>query len=166
MSLYGCPLIKGGNGNLRSKWRWWMIGNDHIFRKTNRTKTILYVWFLRYHHYNRSYHHMILLWYTMIWYIIVIYSPPYHYHIRPIFTVLFLIWQESVLLSNYTDVLSIYVEKAATKNTGHDKYAQYSVALAELVRKFSLTLHIFIWYHNVLPQWSWWQYNIYIYIFA
>ena len=32
--------------------------------------------------------------------------------------------QESVLLSNYTDVLSIYVEKAATKNTGHDKYAQ------------------------------------------
>lgn len=38
-------------------------------------------------------------------------------------------YQESVLLSNYTDVLSIYVEKAATKNTGHDKYAQYSVLM-------------------------------------
>ncbi len=37
--------------------------------------------------------------------------------------------KESVLLSNYTDVLSIYVEKAATKNTGHDKYAQYSVLM-------------------------------------
>ena len=33
------------------------------------------------------------------------------------------------MLSNYTDVLSIYVEKAATKNTGHDKYAQYSVLM-------------------------------------
>ena len=40
--------------------------------------------------------------------------------------------QESVLLSNYTDVLSIYVEKAATKNTGHDKYAQPRPHLAKL----------------------------------
>ena len=40
-----------------------------------------------------------------------------------------LVSKESVLLSNYTDVLSIYVEKAATKNTGHDKYAQYSVLM-------------------------------------
>jgi hypothetical protein len=42
--------------------------------------------------------------------------------------------QESVLLSNYTDVLSIYVEKAATKNTGHDKYAQYSVSQRWVIR--------------------------------
>ncbi|CAJ1354946.1 unnamed protein product [Effrenium voratum] len=57
-------------------------------------------------------------------------------------------YQESVLLSNYTDVLSIYVEKAATKNTGHDKYAQYSVLMpsfglsgkgAEVERKLEFT---------------------------
>merc|ERR1712051_600350 len=38
-------------------------------------------------------------------------------------------YQESVLLSNHQDVLRIYVEKAATKNTGHDKYAHYSVLM-------------------------------------
>jgi transketolase len=38
-------------------------------------------------------------------------------------------YQESVLLSNYDDILRIYVEKAATKNTGHDKYANYSVVM-------------------------------------
>jgi len=38
-------------------------------------------------------------------------------------------YQESVLLSNYSDIISIYVEKAATKNTGHDKYAQFSVLM-------------------------------------
>lgn len=38
-------------------------------------------------------------------------------------------YQESVLLSNYKDILRIYVEKAATKNTGHDKYAHFSVLM-------------------------------------
>jgi transketolase len=38
-------------------------------------------------------------------------------------------YQDSVLLSNYNDVLRIYVEKAATKNTGHDKYAHFSVLM-------------------------------------
>ena len=38
-------------------------------------------------------------------------------------------YQDSVLLSNYSDILRIYVEKAATKNTGHDKYAQFSVLM-------------------------------------
>jgi transketolase len=38
-------------------------------------------------------------------------------------------YQESVLLSNYDDILRIYVEKAATKNTGHDKYANFSVLM-------------------------------------
>jgi len=38
-------------------------------------------------------------------------------------------YQDSVLLSNYDDILRIYVEKAATKNTGHDKYAHYSVLM-------------------------------------
>merc|ERR1712061_894553 len=38
-------------------------------------------------------------------------------------------YQDSVLLSNHKDVLRIYVEKAATKNTGHDKYAHYSVVM-------------------------------------
>jgi len=38
-------------------------------------------------------------------------------------------YQDSVLLSNHKDVLRIYVEKAATKNTGHDKYAHYSVLM-------------------------------------
>eukprot|EP00927_Polykrikos_kofoidii_P001234 TRINITY_DN10445_c2_g1_i1.p1 TRINITY_DN10445_c2_g1~~TRINITY_DN10445_c2_g1_i1.p1 ORF type:complete len:904 (-),score=129.19 TRINITY_DN10445_c2_g1_i1:64-2571(-) len=38
-------------------------------------------------------------------------------------------YQESVLLSNYSDILRIYVEKAATKNTGHDKYADFSVLM-------------------------------------
>jgi transketolase len=38
-------------------------------------------------------------------------------------------YQDSVLLSNYNDILRIYVEKAATKNTGHDKYAHFSVLM-------------------------------------
>lgn len=38
-------------------------------------------------------------------------------------------YQDSVLLSNYDDILRIYVEKAATKNTGHDKYANFSVLM-------------------------------------
>jgi transketolase len=38
-------------------------------------------------------------------------------------------YQDSVLLSNYRDILRIYVEKAATKNTGHDKYAHFSVLM-------------------------------------
>jgi len=38
-------------------------------------------------------------------------------------------YQDSVLLSNYDDILRIYVEKAATKNTGHDKYAHYAVLM-------------------------------------
>lgn len=38
-------------------------------------------------------------------------------------------YQDSVLLSNYDDILRIYVEKAATKNTGHDKYAHFSVLM-------------------------------------
>jgi len=38
-------------------------------------------------------------------------------------------YQDSVLLSNHTEVLRIYVEKASTKNTGHDKYADYSVLM-------------------------------------
>uniref|UniRef100_A0A7S0FDH9 Transketolase-like pyrimidine-binding domain-containing protein n=1 Tax=Pyrodinium bahamense TaxID=73915 RepID=A0A7S0FDH9_9DINO len=38
-------------------------------------------------------------------------------------------YQDSVLLSNFHDVLRIYVEKAATKNTGHDKYAHFSVLM-------------------------------------
>ncbi|CAK0820587.1 unnamed protein product, partial [Prorocentrum cordatum] len=38
-------------------------------------------------------------------------------------------YQDSVLLSNYRDILRIYVEKAATKNTGHDKYAHFSEKL-------------------------------------
>merc|ERR1711972_49420 len=38
-------------------------------------------------------------------------------------------YQQSVLLSNFDDILRIYVEKAATKNTGHDKYAHYSVLM-------------------------------------
>lgn len=38
-------------------------------------------------------------------------------------------YQESVLLSNRKEILRIYVEKAATKNTGHDKYAHYSVLM-------------------------------------
>jgi len=38
-------------------------------------------------------------------------------------------YQDSVLLSNYQDILRIYVEKASTKNTGHDKYAHYSVLM-------------------------------------
>jgi len=37
-------------------------------------------------------------------------------------------YQDSVLCSNY-EVLRIYVEKAATKNTGHDKYAHLSVLM-------------------------------------
>jgi transketolase len=39
-------------------------------------------------------------------------------------------YQDSVLLSNYDDILRIYVEKAATKNTGHDKYAHFSVLMS------------------------------------
>jgi len=39
-------------------------------------------------------------------------------------------YQDSVLLSNYDDILRIYVEKAATKNTGHDKYAHVSVLMS------------------------------------
>jgi len=38
-------------------------------------------------------------------------------------------YQDSVLLSNFNDVLRIYVEKAATKNTGHDKYAHFSILM-------------------------------------
>eukprot|EP00440_Ansanella_granifera_P033818 gb/GFBE01036691.1/.p1 GENE.gb/GFBE01036691.1/~~gb/GFBE01036691.1/.p1 ORF type:complete len:854 (+),score=201.88 gb/GFBE01036691.1/:1-2562(+) len=38
-------------------------------------------------------------------------------------------YQDSVLLSNYNDILRIYVEKASTKNTGHDKYAHFSVLM-------------------------------------
>merc|ERR1719464_1932895 len=38
-------------------------------------------------------------------------------------------YQDSVLLSNNKEVLRIYVEKAATKNTGHDKYAHFSVVM-------------------------------------
>jgi len=38
-------------------------------------------------------------------------------------------YQDSVLLSNYNDILRIFVEKAATKNTGHDKYAHFSVLM-------------------------------------
>jgi len=38
-------------------------------------------------------------------------------------------YQDSVLLSNYSDILRIYVEKASTKNTGHDKYAHFSVLM-------------------------------------
>jgi transketolase len=38
-------------------------------------------------------------------------------------------YQESVLLSNYNDILRIYIEKAATKNTGHAKYAHFSVLM-------------------------------------
>ncbi|CAE7487448.1 TKL1, partial [Symbiodinium natans] len=38
-------------------------------------------------------------------------------------------YQDSVLLSNYNDILRIYVEKAATKNTGHDKYAHFSILM-------------------------------------
>jgi len=38
-------------------------------------------------------------------------------------------YQDSVLCSNYREILRIYVEKAATKNTGHDKYAHMSVLM-------------------------------------
>lgn len=38
-------------------------------------------------------------------------------------------YQDDVLLSSCDDILRIYVEKAATKNTGHDKYAHYSVVM-------------------------------------
>merc|ERR1719356_2216471 len=38
-------------------------------------------------------------------------------------------YQDSVLLSDYSDILRIYVEKASTKNTGHDKYAHFSVLM-------------------------------------
>jgi len=38
-------------------------------------------------------------------------------------------YQASVLLSNYNDILRIFVEKASTKNTGHDKYAHFSVLM-------------------------------------
>jgi transketolase len=38
-------------------------------------------------------------------------------------------YQDSVLLSSHKEILRIYVEKAATKNTGHDKYAHFSVLM-------------------------------------
>jgi len=38
-------------------------------------------------------------------------------------------YQDAVLCSNYRQILRIYVEKAATKNTGHDKYAHMSVLM-------------------------------------
>jgi len=38
-------------------------------------------------------------------------------------------YQESVLCSNYREIIRIYVEKAATKNTGHDRYADLSVLM-------------------------------------
>jgi len=57
-------------------------------------------------------------------------------------------YQDSVLLSNYNDILRIYIEKASTKNTGHDKYAHFSVLMpsyglsgpaAEVERKLEFT---------------------------
>jgi len=38
-------------------------------------------------------------------------------------------YQDSVLLSNYADVLRIFVEKCSTKNTGHSRYAHFSVVM-------------------------------------
>jgi len=38
-------------------------------------------------------------------------------------------YQDNVLCSKYQKILRIYVEKAATKNTGHDKYAHMSVLM-------------------------------------
>jgi transketolase len=38
-------------------------------------------------------------------------------------------YQDSVLLSNYNDILRIFVEKCSTKNTGHSKYAHFSVVM-------------------------------------
>lgn len=54
-------------------------------------------------------------------------------------------------------MLSIYVEKAATKNTGHDKYAQYSVLMpsfglsgkgADVERKLEFTAETWL---NLVP---------------
>mmetsp|Transcript_80297 Transcript_80297/g.231959 ORF Transcript_80297/g.231959 Transcript_80297/m.231959 type:complete len:864 (+) Transcript_80297:127-2718(+) len=39
-------------------------------------------------------------------------------------------YQDTVLCSNYREVLRIYVEKAATRNTGHDKYAHFHVLMS------------------------------------
>jgi len=39
-------------------------------------------------------------------------------------------YQDSVLLSSQKDVMRIYVEKAATKNTGHEKYAHRSIVMS------------------------------------
>merc|ERR1719272_2706698 len=70
-------------------------------------------------------------------------------------------YQDSVLLSNYTDILRIYVEKAATKNTGHDKYAHFSVVMpsyglsgtgAEVERKLEFTPD-----HIAAKVWSSWM---------
>jgi len=38
-------------------------------------------------------------------------------------------YQDSVLLSNHREVFRVFVEKAATRNTGHDKYAHLSVLM-------------------------------------
>jgi len=38
-------------------------------------------------------------------------------------------YQDSVLLSNNNSILRIFVERAATKNTGHDKYAHFSILM-------------------------------------
>merc|ERR1712129_639497 len=38
-------------------------------------------------------------------------------------------YQDSVLLSNHREVFRVFVEKAATRNTGHDKYAHVSVLM-------------------------------------
>merc|ERR1712203_1327685 len=57
-------------------------------------------------------------------------------------------YQDSVLLSNHADILRVYVEKASSKNTGHDKYAHFSVVMssyglsgpgAEVERKLEFT---------------------------
>jgi len=57
-------------------------------------------------------------------------------------------YQESVLLSNHDNILRVYIEKAATKNTGHDKYANYPIVMssyglsgkaADVEKKFEFT---------------------------
>merc|ERR1711907_580553 len=70
-------------------------------------------------------------------------------------------YQDSVLLSNYDDILRIYVEKAATKNTGHDKYAHFSVLMpsyglsgkaADVERKLEFTPEFIA--SKVLAAWT------------
>merc|ERR1712232_1449944 len=38
-------------------------------------------------------------------------------------------YKDSVLFSNHANVLRVYVEKAATANTGHEKYAHLSIVM-------------------------------------